>query len=205
MRRLFEWQRQPLIPLKGRKEHLNGFTLMFTTQIGPPAMHPDYLHMLRQFLQENIEKQPVLLDLLEGRSGLRDLGRLESERFDLFFKLAVPKVIASILLDEDWFIDPDSGLAIFQFDRDSQDGPYTLLHMVMDVKRQNPSRDNRVSHTHPQAALEAYSAVVRQIFEVAEKVVVQDQLDLDQINRSLETIRARRRTYCPDEPQTAAP
>jgi hypothetical protein len=203
MKRVFEWQRQALTNAKARKEYLNGFTLMFTTQIGPPAMHPDYLQMLRSFLQENVDKHPALLDSLEERSGLRDLGLLEAKRFDLFFKLAVPKVIASILLDEDWFIDPDNGLTIFQFDRDSKDGPYTLLHMVMDVQRQNPSKDNRRPNTHPQVALDAYSSVVKQIFEVPERIVVRDELDLDHINQSLETIRARRRTYCPDEPQPA--
>ena len=200
MKRVFEWQRQPIVNAKGQHECLSGFTLMFTTQIGPPAMHPDYLTMLRTYLQQNITSQPGLLDQLETRAGLRDIDQLQNERFDLFFKLSVPKVIAAMLLEEDWYIDPDTGVTIFQFDRDSKDGPYTLLHIVMDVNRQQPDKDHRMPNTQPQAVTEAYGTVVRQIFEVPEQIVVRDQLDLESINRSLEAIFARRRVYCPDEP-----
>jgi len=203
MKRIFEWQRQPIINAKGQKEHLSGFTLMFTTQIGPPAMHPDYLEMLRTYLRQNIASQPDLLDQLENRAGLRDIDRLLNERFDLFFKLSVPKVIAAMLLEEDWYIEPDTGVTIFQFDRDSADGPYTLLHIVMDVSRQQPDRDHRMPNTRPQAVTDAYGMVVRRIFEVPERIIVREELDLDSINRSLEAIFARRRMYCPDEPQPA--
>lgn len=201
MKRVFEWQRQPIVTARNQHEFLSGFTLMFTTQIGPPAMHPDYLQMLRTYLQQNIASQPGLLDQLETRAGLRDIDRLQSDRFDLFFKLSVPKVIAAMLLEEDWYIDPDFGVTIFQFDRDSKDGPYTLLHIVMDVSRQQPDRDHRMPNTQPQAVTDAYSTVVRKIFEVPERIVVRDQLDLESINKSLGAIFARRRVYCPDEPQ----
>jgi hypothetical protein len=203
MKRVFEWQRQPIINAKGQHEYLNGFTLMFTTQIGPPAMHPDYLAMLHTYLQQNITSQPGLLDQLETRAGLRDIDQLQNDRFDLFFKLSVPKVIAAMLLEEDWYIDPDVGVAIFQFDRDSKDGPYKLLHIVMDVSRQQPDKDHRMPNTQPQAVTDAYGTVVRKIFEVPERIVVRDELDLETINKSLEAIFARRRMYCPDEPQPA--
>jgi hypothetical protein len=204
MKRVFEWQRQPIINARGHHEYLSGFTLMFTTQIGPPAMHPDYLQMLRAYLQQNIASQPELLDQLETRAGLRDIDQLQNSRFDLFFKLSVPKVIAAMLLEEDWYIDPDTGVTIFQFDRESKDGPYTLLHIVMDVSRQQPDKDHRMPNTQPQAVTDAYGTVVRKIFEVPERIVVRDQLDLETINRSLEAIFTRRRMYCPDEPQPAA-
>ena len=176
---------------------------MFTTQIGPPVLHPDYLDMLRTYLRQNIMSEPGLLDYLENRAGLRDIDQLQNERFDLFFKLSVPKVIAAMLLEEDWYIDPDQAVTIFQFDRDSADGPYTLLHMVMDVSRQQPDKDHRTPNTHPQSVIDAYGTVVRKIFEVPEHVVVREELDLDSINQSLEAIFARRRMYCPDEPQPA--
>jgi hypothetical protein len=199
MKRIFEWQRQALLLPKEKLEHLKGFTLMFTTQIGPPAMHADYLRMLRALLETNVAREPELLDLLEGRAGLRDLGRLETDRFDLFFKLAVPKVIASILLDEDWFIDPTNGVSIFEFDRESKDGPYKLLHMVMDVNRQHPARDDRTPNTQPAEVTTAYHSVVRKIFEVPERVVTREEIDVETVERSLNAIRQRRRVYCPDE------
>jgi hypothetical protein len=59
-------------------------------------------------------------------------------------------------------------------------------------------------NTQPQAVTEAYGTVVRKIFEVPERIVVRDQLDLEAINKSLEAIFARRKMYCPDEPQPAA-
>jgi hypothetical protein len=200
MKRVFEWQRQPIVNTKGKHEYLSGFTLMFTTQIGPPAMHPDYLAMLRTYLNQNIASQPALLDHLEARAGLRDIDQLQNDKFDLFFKLSVPKVIAAMLLEEDWYIDPDTGVTIFQFDRDSVDGPYTLLHIVMDVSRQQPDRDHRMPNTQPEAVTEAYGTVVRQIFEVPERIVTIEELDLDSIKKSLETIFERRKVYCPDEP-----
>lgn len=201
MKRVFEWQRQPILGLRGRREYLTGFTLMFTTQIGPVAMHPDYLRMLRKYLEDNITNQPGLLDQLHQRAGLRDIDQLLAERFDLFFKLSVPKVIAAMLLEEDWYIDPNTGVTTFQFDRDSADGSYTLLHIVMDVNRQKPDRDNRMPNTTPPMVTNAYDEVVRRIFEVPERVVVRDELDLESINKSLAAIFARRRMYCPDESQ----
>jgi len=107
-------------------------------------------------------------------------------------------------IEEDWYIDPDTGVTIFQFDRESVDGPYTLLHIVMDVNRQVPDRDHRMPDTRPGVVTEAYGVVVRKIFEVPERVVLRDELDLESINKSLEAIFARRRVYCPDEPQPAA-
>jgi hypothetical protein len=157
--------------------------------------------MLRTYLRRNIASQPSLLDQLENRAGLRDIDQLQAEQFDLFFKLSVPKMIAAMLLEEDWFIDPDPAVTIFQFDRDSAGGPYTLLHMVMDVSRQQPDKDHRAPHTQPQSVIDAYGTVVRKIFEVRERVVIREELDLDSINRSLEAIFARRKMYCPDEPQ----
>jgi hypothetical protein len=198
MRRLFEWQRQPLTLPKGQQESLTGFTLMFTTQIGPPAMHDDYLEMLRGYLRNNVTSEPQLLDVLEHRAGLRDLGTLEADQFDLFFKLAVPKMIASILLEEDWFIDPQHGVTMFQFERPSQDGPYTLLHMVMDVNRQRPPRDDRAPNTRPVEAANAYNSVVRKIFEIPERLVTLDGVDVPTITASLQAIKERRLVYCPE-------
>ena len=84
MKRVFEWQRQPIINAKGHEEYLKGFTLMFTTKIGPPAMHPDYLEMLRTYLRRNIASQPSLLDQLENRAGLRDIDQLQANNQIVF-------------------------------------------------------------------------------------------------------------------------
>jgi hypothetical protein len=70
----------------------------------------------------------------------------------------------------------------------------------MDVSRQQPDKDHRTPNTRPQSVIDAYGTVARSIFEVPERVVIREELDLDLINRSLESIFARRRTYCPDEP-----
>jgi hypothetical protein len=86
----------------------------------------------------------------------------------------VPKVIAAMLLEEDWYIDPHTGVTIFQFDRESKDGPYTLLHIVMDVSRQQSDKDHRMPNTRPQAVADAYGTVVREIFEAPERILVRD-------------------------------
>jgi hypothetical protein len=48
--------------------------------------------------------------------------RFVTTNFDLFFMLGMPKVIARTLLAEDWYIDPDVGIKLYEFERPSKDG-----------------------------------------------------------------------------------
>lgn len=176
---------------------------MFTTRIGPPQLKADYLKMLEDYLQQNLVNDPELRPILAGRAGTEDVAQLRNEQFDLFFKLAVPKVIAAILLDEDWYVDPEMGIKVYEFTRADAENPYVMLHLVMDVKRQHPPKENRPPagagqlHTAPAAA--AYQSVARKVFQESGIVVVEDQLDANELNRSLELIKARRKKYHPDD------
>jgi hypothetical protein len=140
LRRVFEWQKRPFkIPTSGANQQLNEFSLMFTTQIGPPNISEDYIAMLQQYLESNLARYDGLGAILTGRIGHANVTRLKNEDFDLFFKLAMPKVIANILMENDWYVDPEKGVLIYEFQRPIPgDGHYVMLHLVMDVKRKNP-------------------------------------------------------------------
>ena len=52
--------------------------------------------------------------------------------------MAVPKSLIELALEKDWYIDGQEGVQVYQFDRQSKNGPYRMLHMVMTVCRQVP-------------------------------------------------------------------
>jgi hypothetical protein len=200
LRKIFEWQRLPLFYLDKELPPLDGFTLMFTTQIGPPNISNEYVDMLRRYLVQNLDADPVLRDLLETRTGLTEIDALRSDQFPIFFKLGVPKLLAGILLDEDWYVDPDTGIRTYEFVRQSSSGDYTMLHFVMDVVRQDPPREKRAPNTGlaPNIAT-AYRDVSRGIFEIPETVVTESIIDADNLKPTLQQIKARRKKYYPDE------
>src|SRR5208283_2211413 len=66
LRKVFEWQRLPLPQLNDAP--LEGFTLMFTTQIGPPNISDEYVNMLREYLVHNLEADSSLGELLQTKT-----------------------------------------------------------------------------------------------------------------------------------------
>jgi hypothetical protein len=194
LRKVFKWQQKALE--NGTK--LNGFSLMFTTQIGPPNMTGGYLDMLHDTLQSNIDADAALKDCLIESIGHADIKKLQSDHFDTFFKLGMPKIFASTLLEADWYVDSDEGIRIFEFERQSDSGPYKILHMVMDVKRKDPPMERRAPGQHSATAQEAYRAVVRQVFCADIAVVSDGNIEKDKLQSNLELIKARRKKYYPD-------
>jgi hypothetical protein len=199
MRRLFRWQRRLMYPSKGQKKPLDGFSLMFTTQIGPPNLTDDYLSMLRNELTTNLDGNTQLAPMLVQRGGDADIAKLEITNFNLFFKLGMPKVIARTLLEADWYIDPDVGINLYEFERTSKDGPYKMLHLVTDVKRQRPPNNLRTPNSIAPTAQEAYARVVAALFENHEILVSDSTIDKNTLQADLEKIKARRKKYYPDE------
>jgi len=198
LRKVFEWQRLPLPQLNDAP--LEGFTLMFTTQIGPPNISDEYVNMLREYLVHNLEADSSLGELLQTKTGVTDVDALKSNQFPTFFKLGVPKLLASILLEEDWFVDSTIGVRTYEFVRESASGPYTILHFVMDIVRQDPPRERRAPNSEPSAgAATAYRDVARRIFEVPEVQVTDSTVAAVELKPTLEQIKARRRLYYPEE------
>lgn len=203
LRKIFAWQRRKLNVPGYHNETLDGFSLMFTTQIGPSNLSSDYLNMLRKKLQNNLTDNEELKPLLVNRSGVDDVSSLQNDHFDIFFKLAMPKVLADILMEADWYIDPQKGIQIFEYERPLDNGSYRMLHLVMDIKRKNPPQNERAPGEHSPVAQEAYRKVVHQIFVKREIVVTEDSIDKAKLSSSLERIKARRRKYYPDEKSPA--
>jgi hypothetical protein len=117
-RKLFAWQQIPLSSPSAPHQVLEGFSLMFTTQIGPKNVGNDYLNMLCDRLETNINADEGLKSLLIKKTGYHNAKILQKKDFDTFFKLAVPKLLMNILMEEDWYIEPESGISIYEFDRD---------------------------------------------------------------------------------------
>jgi hypothetical protein len=202
LRKLFEWQKAPMFAWPDRPKksvYLDGFTLMFTTQIGPPNISKEYTDMLRGYLEQNIVSHPDLVDILHQRTGTPNVATLQSDHFEDFFKLGVPKVLAALLLEADWYVDAEKGITTFAFKRDSVSGEYTMLHFVMDVTRQKPPRQQRAPNSgHATGASEAYSSVVRRLFTQRDLEVTDELVSSVELKPSLEEIRARRRKYYPE-------
>jgi len=199
LRRVFAWQRKLLTLPNGQQQGIDGFSLMFTTQVGPPNMSPDYLAMLQAELEANLKDDATLQPLFLIKTGTDNVQHARKNNFDAFFKLAMPKVFANVLMEEDWYFDPESGLKVYEFERTSASGPYTMLHLVADVRRQVPPRERRAPGKTSPTAQQAYREVVREVFSNPEIRVTEDGVDSEALKRSLEKIRARRRKYCPDE------
>src|SRR5260370_249266 len=164
---------------------------MFTTQIGPPNLTDDYLGMLRNELTTNINGNMQLVPMLVQRGGNADIAKFELTNFDLFFKLGMPKVIAQALLAEDWYIDPNVGIKLYEFERSAKDGPYKMLHLVTDVKRQSPPDNLRAPNSIASAAQQAYSQVVTALFQNREIQVNDTTIDKTTLQADLDKIKAQ--------------
>lgn len=203
LRKTFEWQRAPLYAWPDRPTksvYLDGFTLMFTTRIGPPNISEEYTDMLRGYLEQNVASHPDLGDILLRRKGAADLAALQSDHFDDFFKLGVPKVLAALLLETDWYVDAEKGITTFAFKRLSEIGEYTMLHFVLDVKRQTPPRERRAPNSgHSDEANEAYASVVSRLFTQDDIEVTNELASSTELKPSLADIRGRRRKYHPED------
>jgi hypothetical protein len=192
-RKLFEWQRTPL--LGSSTDSLDGFSLMFTTQIGPPNISKDHVDMLADRLADNIKSDQELLDCFIKRTGSADAIALRDKDFECFFKLALPKVLAKCLMEQDWYIDPDGGVRIFEIERPHKEGTYKMLHLVMDVNRQMPPIERRAPGKESKEAEAAYKKVVRQVFTNPEIKVTESLLDKEKLQESMAHIKARREKY----------
>ena len=111
----------------------------------------------------------------------------------------MPKMLAATLMERDWHVDPESGITIFEFERPSKDGPYKMLHLVMEVKRNNPPEERRAPSSVCREAQEAYQDLVRQLFSTRETVVSLDTIDQADLQADLERIKARRRMFYAEE------
>ena len=144
LRKIFEWQ-----TLEGRDSNdkaytIDEFTLMFTTQVGPHNLPEAYISYLRDTcLAQNLAKYQELVEPYNRKASGRNVQQFFTDNFDEAFKLTVPKSLIELALENDWHVDGDNGVEVYEFHRESQDGPYCMLHMAMTVRRQAPPRDKR--------------------------------------------------------------
>jgi hypothetical protein len=183
--RILKWQQRFVILSSQNQKRLDGFSLMFTTKIGPENLPENYLERLQMSLRNNLQRDNDLNQRLQDRAGTLDVAALRQASFELFFKLAIPKVLAQALMSEDWYIDPSRGITIYEFERPFDGGSYKMLHIVMDIKRHDPPHDRRLANEQSDVAAAAYQKVIRRLFEEAEIVVSDDRLDRDGLRDGL--------------------
>jgi hypothetical protein len=200
LRKILDWQKHSVRSTTGTRDPLNGFSLMFTTKIGPPDLTEQYLEMLANAIQRNVDRDPALTAILTQRLGTADVAAIRAQNFESFFKIALPKLIATLVIEKDWCLDTDTGVALYEIQRNPEgQPPYKMLHIVMDVARQDPPETRRgPGETIAPAALRDYGVVTRSIFEQAEIRVTADIIDEPKLSNSLAKIRARRRKYYPE-------
>ena len=201
LRKIVQWQTRPLTGATGAKKSIDGFSLMFTTRIGPANMSAEYRMMLRDSLTANIARDPRLSDVLKNKTGMGNVQTLEASMFDEFFKIGFRKVLAGLMLEGDWYIDEMTGIKTFVFSRQFTGGSYSMLHFVMDVKRQKPSFRERAPNSGPAAsALSAYSVVAQSVVTEPDLIVTDDIANAADLKPSLSEIRGRRKKYYPEDP-----
>lgn len=203
MRRILEWQRREGIGSNGKPFVLDEFTLMFTTQVGPTGLPDEYMAYLRDHcLASNLATHQELNEPFLKKSNGKNPAQFFQDDFDGAFKLAVPKGLSELALEQDWFIDDDKGIEVYQFDRTFANGTYRMLHMAMAVKRQAPPRERRAPGQQANDALGAHKNTIVKIFDenvvaveglVAGKMEDELQADLDRL------LRHRARYYTPPE------
>jgi hypothetical protein len=201
LRKVFEWQRRPLRRAGRNSVPIGGFTLMFTTQIGPANLPEAYLQRLEDRVQTNLIRFQGLSDLLSARTEFTTVQNLRSQDFELFFKIAMPKMIAATLWEQDWFVESDEGITIYEFERDSSTGPYKMLHLAMHVRRKSPPIHQRGPGDEPTEAVAEYERAIRDLFARPETRIDLSGIDPVTLRNSLNKIFSRRRQYYPeDEP-----
>jgi hypothetical protein len=175
MRRMLEWQRREGIGPNGKPFTLDEFTLMFTTQVGPTGLPDEYMSYLREHcLVNNLAAHQELNNPFLKKSNGKNPTQFFQDDFDGAFKLAVPKGLSELALEQDWFIDDARGIKVYQFDRPFAGGTYRMLHMAMAVKRQAPPREQRAPGQQAAAALGAHKNTIIKIFD--EDVVAVESL-----------------------------
>jgi hypothetical protein len=165
LRNVFEWQRRAGTTKDRKKYKIDGFSLMFTLRLGPKELGDDYQKLMKDYITANIANDASLEPLFKKRSADRSVTQFLRDDFEGFFKIAAPKTIMSLLHEQDWHVDPDHGVIAYEFERKTKKDPYRMLHVLMDVKRNSPSRERRGPGVESAAAKQAYATNVKKLFE----------------------------------------
>lgn len=165
IRRILAWQKRQGMGSNKQPFTLDEFTLMFTTRVGPAGLPEDYVAYLRDHcIATNLQTFAELKSPFLRKSAGRSPADFFADDFDGAFKLAVPKSLSELALEQDWYIDDENGILLFQFDRRFVDGTYRMLHMAMTVKRQQPPAEQRAPGQKSQSAQSSHKQTILKLF-----------------------------------------
>ena len=183
IRKIFTWQKREGIGSNRKSFTVNEFTLMFTTQVGPPGLPDSYISYLRDdCIGTNLANFAELNAPFMEKSRGRSPAEFFADDFDGAFKLAVPKSLTELALEQDWYIDDHKGIQVFQFDRSFTSGTYRMLHMAMAVKRQQPPEERRAPGQKVPAALGSHKNTIVKLFDadvISVETVVQGAMEAE--------------------------
>ena len=102
-------------------------------------------------------------------------------------------------MEEDWYVAPEPGISIYEFERESPSHrKYRMLHLVMDVCRQQPPREHRAPGLQPPAPVrDAYYELAESLFASDPNIISEETLrgHKAKLQENLRHIFARRRQY----------
>jgi hypothetical protein len=166
LRKMFDWQKRSARSQNGVEYEIDSFDLFFTAKIGPHDLSGSYMSYLMDCVQKNLDDDENLVEPFLKKSNGDDVGGFFQSNFKGAFKIAVPKSITELAFECDWYVDGKSGVDVYQFERSSSNGTYTMLHMIMKLCRQNPDQSRRgPGQRRPQPALQSHKLTVEKIFE----------------------------------------
>jgi hypothetical protein len=154
--------------------------------------------MLYNAIKNNLNKYNNLKVLLNERTGINNIDRLKENDFETFFKISLPKIITNIAMENDWYVQPENGITVYEFERPSRDGPYKILHLMMEIQRKNPPIESRAPGDDSEEAVETYKKIVEKIFLEEEMVVTNEGIEEPKLMENLNLILSRRKKYNPD-------
>ena len=86
-------------------------------------------------LTDNLGRDVTLHQVFRARTGHSSVPTLRTADRPAVLQTGMPKIIVNALMEEDWYVDPEVGVVLYEFDRDWSSGTYTMLHLLMDVRR----------------------------------------------------------------------
>jgi hypothetical protein len=166
LRHVLRWQTRTGRDETNRQFKVDNFILFFTTKLGPEDINDEQRQKLASSLERNLTQHPAIKTPYEKRSSNRPPERFLVEDFASAFKVAIPKMLADVIYECDWYVEPKFGLRVLEFSRPHAEGKYTMLHMGMLVCRQKPPKEERMPGDGADASIrKAHSELLVRVFE----------------------------------------
>lgn len=166
LRNILRWQTRRSRDEENREFQISNFVLFFTTKLGPDDITQEQRDRLADSLTRNLAQYPEIKAPYNKRANGLDPKSFLANDFASAFKLTIPKMLADLIYEFDWYSDPDFGLRVLEFSRPHADGTYTMLHMAMLIHRKDPPMERRIPGDGVSSDIHnAQVSIIQKLFE----------------------------------------